>query len=87
MLQQVRLMKEREQLFGYKKSAPLISTSCAPHCEKSHLKGALANSVDHSRYFVRAGMRTKRGEYETASFNDRRFVLAACGGFCSCIGP
>jgi acyl-CoA thioesterase len=55
MLQQVRLMKEREQLFGYKKSAPLISTSCAPHCEKSHLKGALANSVDHSRYFVTPG--------------------------------
>jgi hypothetical protein len=45
MLQQVRLMKEREQLFGYKKSAPLISTSCAPHCEKSQLKGALANSA------------------------------------------
>jgi hypothetical protein len=55
MLQQVRLMKEREQLFGYKKSAPLISTSCAPHCEKSQLKGALANSVDHSRYSCAPG--------------------------------
>jgi hypothetical protein len=87
MLQQVHLMKEREQLFGYKKSAPLISTSCAPHCEKSHLKGGAGEQRGSFSVFRDAGMRAKRGEYETASFNDRRFVLAACGGFCSCIGP
>jgi hypothetical protein len=33
------MMKERRLSFDYKKSAPFISTSCAPHCEKSQLEG------------------------------------------------
>jgi hypothetical protein len=47
MVQQVLLMKERRLLFSYKKPVLFISTSCAPHCEKSQLEAALANSVGH----------------------------------------
>jgi hypothetical protein len=91
MVQQVLLVKERRLFFGYKKPVPIISTSCAPHCEKSQLrKIAESRGAGKQRgwfpVFVRAGTRTKRGENETDSFNDRRFVVAACGDFYCCIG-
>jgi hypothetical protein len=53
-------MKERQLSFGYKKSVPFISTSCAPHCEKSQLEGRWQTARVIPGISC-AGMRTKRG--------------------------
>jgi hypothetical protein len=52
MPQQVLLEKEQAQLFGYKKSVPLISTSCIRRCEKSQRSVDLRQSRADRRQFM-----------------------------------
>jgi hypothetical protein len=64
MGQQFLLMKERRLLFGYKKSAQFISTSCAPRCEKSQLRKNRRIEGRWQTAWVVPGIRSRRDEDE-----------------------